>query len=829
MARRKIVAFVAGLAALCVALAVGLGGCRDMTFNGDMKGFLEYWTATLGVSNPQVPPEDYQIDSSGRMTISTGEAVTVTATVENPDGHAVNGGVGPSSDILKSVRISGEAGDIALSSGPRVTVSLTSLTLELPPLSPVPTEETRRAEHKDFTVLLAPVRTETNMSPSSPLSLTFRYNTPPGMPQAVKEDGGSFRWPRKGENWDASSGSICWAWPKDKTKAGGGSAADPDYAAYFSIYDGVTSKLEAEVESDPPESTLTKDGIEYNVYKATGLSPTASVKVYAEDGDRVRGEAAVSGEIHTITLHGNGGTFGNGSAPSATMYAGAGSTIKVGNLETPSYPGLSLSGWSDKPSGGQPFDFPPTMSGDLELYAQWRGNTYTVTFDDGSGAGGPGSLTAAYNQAPPPLPSVPTRTGYTFGGYFTQPDGGGTQYYDGSGAPQGTWREPQHTTLHAKWTANTYTVKFYANGGSGNMNDQQFTYDAAQKLTANAFSPTPNYEFVGWNTAANGTGDSYENDQSVSNLTADPNGAVILYAQWGYEEPQKAADGTTYEVSNAGNLLWIGQQINNGQAANSIKVVLTADIVIPSGEWQPCDFTGHLDGRNHSITLNEDWSASETYAKGLFSYIRGAARVENLVLKGSIKANVPNDQSHGGVGSVAGKSYGGTIRNVMSLMNITNVYLAGYAGGLLGFAGQSEAEGPSTMENCAVYADVTASNGGYAGGFVGKIWGGTRIIVVKDSVYMGTVDGDAKGGIVAGYNNDANDDSKFTNIYYCDKSASGIGIVGITNKSPTETNVVPKTEQEIASTATENLLNTGLQSPQWEFVNGKYPTLKTTP
>ena len=51
MARRKIVMLVAGLVALCGILAVGLGGCKDLTFNGDMKGYLEYWTDTVSVAS----------------------------------------------------------------------------------------------------------------------------------------------------------------------------------------------------------------------------------------------------------------------------------------------------------------------------------------------------------------------------------------------------------------------------------------------------------------------------------------------------------------------------------------------------------------------------------------------------------------------------------------------------------------------------------------------------------------------------------------------------------------------------------------------------------
>lgn len=321
-------------------------------------------------------------------------------------------------------------------------------------------------------------------------------------------------------------------WPKNKTRDGGGSTTDPDYVEWFYIEDGGTNRLEAEADLLQLGQTLTKDGIEYKVYEATGLAQGAPVKVYAEDGERVRGQAVVSGPIHRITLHGNGGSFGSSAAPSATMYVGEGSIIKVGDLETPSYPGLSLSGWFEQSVGGQSFSFPHRVSGALTLHAQWRGNTYTVTFNDDSGAGGPGSLTAAYNQTPPPLPSVPARAGYTFGGYFTARDGGGTEYYDGSGAPQGIWKEPQPTTLYAKWTANKYTVKFDGNDkDGGSMSDQTFTYDQLQSLTNNQFTRT-DHEFVGWNTVANGTGDSYENGQSVSNLTTNPNGSVTLYAQW---------------------------------------------------------------------------------------------------------------------------------------------------------------------------------------------------------------------------------------------------------------------------------------------------------
>ena len=86
-------------------------------------------------------------------------------------------------------------------------------------------------------------------------------------------------------------------------------------------------------------------------------------------------------------------------------------------------------------------------------------------------------------------------------------------------------------TLYAVWQANTYTVKFNKNGGTGTMANETFTYGVAKALTANAFQRV-NYKFVGWATSASATTATYSNKQSVSNLTATPDATVNLYAVW---------------------------------------------------------------------------------------------------------------------------------------------------------------------------------------------------------------------------------------------------------------------------------------------------------
>ena len=134
------------------------------------------------------------------------------------------------------------------------------------------------------------------------------------------------------------------------------------------------------------------------------------------------------------------------------------------------------------------------------------------------------------------LPSAPTRTGYTFGGWSN----GSTTHQ-----PEATVTITADTTFTAQWTANQYTVKFDANGGDGSISNQAFTYDVPQALTANTFTRT-GYTFAGWNTAADGSGTAYSDGQEVSNLTAVSGGTVTLYAQW-------TANTYTVTVETSGN------------------------------------------------------------------------------------------------------------------------------------------------------------------------------------------------------------------------------------------------------------------------------------
>ncbi len=120
---------------------------------------------------------------------------------------------------------------------------------------------------------------------------------------------------------------------------------------------------------------------------------------------------------------------------------------------------------------------------------------------------------------------APTRVGYRFAGW-TGSNGD---------TPQTEVTIPVHThgtlSYTANWEANTYSVRFHANGGDDSMEDQTFTYDVSQPLSANEFSHF-GYQFCGWDTVADGGDTVYTDGQTVVNLTDVHGGVIDLYARW---------------------------------------------------------------------------------------------------------------------------------------------------------------------------------------------------------------------------------------------------------------------------------------------------------
>ena len=126
----------------------------------------------------------------------------------------------------------------------------------------------------------------------------------------------------------------------------------------------------------------------------------------------------------------------------------------------------------------------------------------------------------AFGDAIGRLPEA-TRKGYSLVGWYTK-----------KGAKLKTTDIIEKNAKYfARWTPNTYTIKYDANGGSGTMSKTKATYDKTVVLKANAFT-RKNCKFIGWSKQKDATAATYANREVVKNLSSKAGGTVTLYAVW---------------------------------------------------------------------------------------------------------------------------------------------------------------------------------------------------------------------------------------------------------------------------------------------------------
>lgn len=124
-----------------------------------------------------------------------------------------------------------------------------------------------------------------------------------------------------------------------------------------------------------------------------------------------------------------------------------------------------------------------------------------------------------------------------------------TGFVDKDFIEQTTWQGYSITDLNAK-----YIISFDANGGTGEMQDQEATITNSQVVSANLTKNTfkrEDYKFAGWNTKADGSGDAYADQAGI------PEVPVTLYAQWVKDIDQAG----TYTVNAILDQTYTGQEI----------------------------------------------------------------------------------------------------------------------------------------------------------------------------------------------------------------------------------------------------------------------------
>lgn len=319
-----------------------------------------------------------------------------------------------------------------------------------------------------------------------------------------------------------------------------------------------------------------------------------------------------SNDYRYITFHENAGSSPEETETQEVLY----NSPAVLDANEFTRTGYTFNGWNTSSDGTDtPYADKTkiTITKNTDLYALWKANSYKVRFDKNA-SNATGTMydqSFTYDVAQLLTANGYALTGHHFIGWNTDVNYS-VDYVDKQEVKNLTSEKDGEVTLHAVWQANDYIVVFNGNGSTGGATaNETFTYGEVKALTSNGYTRT-GYTFAGWNTKADGSGVGYNDKAEVSNLTAQENGEVMLYAQW---------TANTYKVKYNGNGNTSGTMVDQ-TLTYGVDAALTANQFVKTGYtflgWA-YSASGAVEFRDKEHVLNLETGAKDHESVTLYA------------------------------------------------------------------------------------------------------------------------------------------------------------------------------------------------------------------
>ena len=261
--------------------------------------------------------------------------------------------------------------------------------------------------------------------------------------------------------------------------------------------------------SDP-----TKSGYDFVGWSGAGISGV-SKDVAIEKGSIGNREYTANWKAHTyiVNLDSNGG-----ECSTSKMNVDYNEKFV---LPRPTKMGYTFAGWFNAEDNAEVTDCTWKFLFDLNLYAKWNINTYTITYVLGGGVNDENNPIAYNVESDDITLNNPTRSGYTFAGWNSKL---GNKQFNPT-ISQGSVGD---LSFEATWEANLNAIVFIGNGYTGGDTKSQQAYTGSKlKLNANGYI-RDGYTFIGWSESPGGT--VKYSDQGE--ITVPVNSIYNLYAVW---------------------------------------------------------------------------------------------------------------------------------------------------------------------------------------------------------------------------------------------------------------------------------------------------------
>lgn len=261
----------------------------------------------------------------------------------------------------------------------------------------------------------------------------------------------------------------------------------------------------------------------------------------------------------------------------------------------------------------------------------FSGTTYT--YGEGSGY-----ITANYKNNSVNLPK-PTKSGYTFGGWYTA-SSGGTKVNN-------TYTPTGNITLYAHWSANSYTLSFDANG-CGTLGVSYVTAtvgktygDADDGDGLPSIALTTGKKFDGWYTSSSG-GNKITNSTTVT--ASSDNGTLYAHCSYinyninynlangthGSSHPTSAKYGDVINISKPSKKVTIS--LSRGTNASNAKISSTSVSAAQTfAGWTATNLNTTTARRGtSSSSVNTQWSSGST--KSTYTYYKNLTATNNATV-----------------------------------------------------------------------------------------------------------------------------------------------------------------------------------------------------